>query len=104
MTIFDIDFCCHMSIAAGSGNIIALDILRAQASFPSLLKDIKLARGCNRQFDSFVANLEEKIGGMARQGAQEAQRSARFLADHLALAMQGSIMIRYADPRVRMFN
>ena len=87
-------------LLSGSGNIIALDILRAQSSFPVLLKDIKLACGFSKEFDDFVANLESKVGAAAAESGAEAQRSARFLADHLALAVQGSIMIRYGDARV----
>lgn len=87
-------------IIVGSGNIIALDVLRAQSSFPILLNDIKLACGVNKVFDSFVANLESKVERAANMSGTDAQRSARFLADHLALALQGSIMIRYGDAKV----
>ena len=74
--------------------------MRAQSSFPVLFRDIKLACGYNEVFDSFVANVESKIRGNIAVTGPEAQRSARFLADHLALALQGSIMIRYGDARV----
>lgn len=87
--------CC-----SGSGNIIALDILRAQDSFSALMMDIKLACGVNKDFDSFVTNLESNIGSATGNSGTEAQRSARFLADHMALALQGSIMIRYGDSKV----
>jgi hypothetical protein len=65
-----------------------------------LLRDIKLACGINCDFDKFVGNLETLIAGFSKLSAEDGQRSARVLADHLALAMQGSIMIRYTDSRV----
>lgn len=88
------------SIWEGSGNIIALDILRAKSSFPILLHDIKLACGVNSEFDSFVTNLERSVLTFECLSPADAQRSARFLADHMALALQGSIMLRYTDARV----
>lgn len=88
------------SIWEGSGNIIALDIIRAKSSLPTLLRDIKLASGFNVEFDSFVKNLEQKIKSLEGTDMNEVQMSARFLADHLALAIQGSIMIRYADAKL----
>ena len=65
-----------------------------------MLQDIKLACGCNQEFDRYVTNLEEKIEEAVN--SQDTQRSARFLADILALAMQGSIMIRYGDSKVSL--
>ena len=80
----------------GSGNIIALDILRAKSSIPTLLGDIKKACGCSDIFDGFVSGLEKYI----EVSDMNEERHARLLADQLALAVQGSILLRYGDPKV----
>jgi putative acyl-CoA dehydrogenase len=91
------------AIWEGSGNVIALDVLRAHKSFTVLMRDIKVAEGMSPEFDAFVATLEADIvsGGYAENALSEtAQRGARNLTDRLAVAMQASILVRYGDPVV----
>jgi putative acyl-CoA dehydrogenase len=87
------------AIWEGSGNVIALDILRAHKSFPVLLQEIKQAMGCDSGFDHLILDLEKQIQELSATNAlsMESQRGARNLADKFALAFQASILIRYGD-------
>jgi putative acyl-CoA dehydrogenase len=80
------------SIWEGSGNVVCLDVLRALAREPesvaALLDEIALA-GEPR----LTAAAERALGQ-----ANEAQ--ARRLVEQLALALQGSLLIRYAPTAV----
>jgi len=86
------------SIWEGSGNVICLDILRAINKQPealdSVLAEIRLARGGDRRFDAFTADLEQAI----RASATELE--ARRLAERMALALQGSLLIRHSTTGV----
>ena len=80
------------SIWEGSGNVICLDILRAMHKEPdavsSVLAEIRLARGGNRHFDSFLGRLEEDLAAAATE------LEARRLAERMALSLQASLLIR----------
>jgi putative acyl-CoA dehydrogenase len=86
------------SIWEGSGNVICLDILRAMAKDPSSLEaviaEIRHARGSDRRFDGFTDRLEAELAGPRGEG------NARRLAEHLALALQASLLIRNARSEV----
>lgn len=90
------------SVWEGSGNVMALDIVRGYKALPALFKDIKSVQGQDSALDLYVANLEQALAVFAKDPASaHSQRSARNLVDRLALAMQGSILIRNGDPKVR---
>lgn len=92
------------SIWEGSGNIIALDVLRAHKSFPVLLRDIKHVLGCDAGLDLLIHDIEKMIHQMSLDFlSPSAQREARNLTDKLALAFQASILIRYGDETVNSF-
>ena len=86
------------SIWEGSGNVICLDILRAMNREPeaveSVLDEIRLARGSDRRFDAFTKILEKDLTEPV------AELEARLLAERLALALQGSLLIRHSIPEV----
>jgi putative acyl-CoA dehydrogenase len=95
------------SIWEGSGNVIALDILRGAKALPILLQEISLAKGMDSKFDQMIQGLEQSIRSLFRHGStpkhllsDENQRTARNLIDRLGLAMQGSILLRMSDPIV----
>jgi putative acyl-CoA dehydrogenase len=89
------------AIWEGSGNVIALDVLRAHKSFPILLQDIKQAAGCDPGLDRLVKDLEDQIHSISSNFLSvNAQQGARNLADKLALAFQASILIRFGDETV----
>ncbi len=89
----------------GSGNVIALDVLRAIArepdTLPALLAEIDAASGADGRLDRFVADLHAELSGLAAAGTSEAApRAARRLTERLALALQGSLVVRHAPPEV----
>ncbi len=83
------------SIWEGSGNVICLDVLRAIVSEPqtmdALLAEIDLGRGRDERFDRFVTALKNQWQTMAADAGQ-----ARRLVERLALALQGSLMLRHS--------
>jgi putative acyl-CoA dehydrogenase len=85
----------------GSGNVIALDVLRAITREPdsltALVAEIKTAAGADRRFDRFVADVHAELAGL---GGSDPQPKARRLTERLALALQASLLLRYSKPAV----
>src|SRR3954454_4197867 len=78
----------------GSGNVIALDVLRALTRDPSGLEafraECELARGGNAVLDDHLDSLPPAIDPW----------SARRAVEELALAFQASLLVRFAPPFV----
>jgi putative acyl-CoA dehydrogenase len=89
------------SIWEGSGNVAALDVLRALArepeALPAFLADVELASGANRHLDSHVDRLKGRFANMARV---DPQWEARRVVEDMGLALQGSLLVRHAPPYV----
>jgi putative acyl-CoA dehydrogenase len=87
-----------MSVWEGSGNVQALDVLRAMerepASVDAFLGELDTAAGANRRLDAAVAQLRDLIRG----GADEAR--ARELTVRMARCLQASLLVRHAPPLV----
>src|SRR5205823_11675821 len=87
------------SVWEGSGNVNALDVLRALAREPAMLQsyldEVELAAGPDGRLDAFVRRLRQEL---ADPEAVEAR--ARRLVEHMALALQGSLLVRHAPPAV----
>ena len=87
----------------GSGNIIALDVLRAIARTPetvgAFLGEVHLARGGDRRLDDAVARLETELAAAGEHGARHEAR-ARRLAERLALCLQASLVVRHSPSAV----
>jgi putative acyl-CoA dehydrogenase len=85
------------SIRAGSGNVAALDVLRAVGREPesaeAVLEEIDGAAGADSWFDRGVLELRTELRGRE-------ERRARRLAELLALCLQGSLLLRYAPDDV----
>jgi putative acyl-CoA dehydrogenase len=85
------------SIWEGSGNVTALDVLRAVAREPgsvdAVLDEIALARGADARFDRAVDRLRAEF-------RNPEPRRARRLAELLALCLQGSLLLRTAPAAV----
>ncbi|AMW08946.1 DNA alkylation response protein [Streptomyces qaidamensis] len=86
-----------LSIWEGSGNVNALDVLRALSREPgtaeALFGELALARGADARLDGAVARL--------RTGLSEAsQTTARRLVEQMALTLQASLLVRHAPPAV----
>jgi putative acyl-CoA dehydrogenase len=88
-----------LSVWEGSGNVIALDVLRALSRTPavlgSFLDEVKLAEGADPRLDAFVAALEHEL-----TVADELESRARRLVERMALALQGSLLVRHSPAPV----
>ncbi|MGD9763566.1 MAG: isovaleryl-CoA dehydrogenase [Candidatus Binatia bacterium] len=87
------------SLWEGSGNVICLDAIRAIAKSPAVLEaffaEVERGSGADRRLDQFTTDLREDL---ARDEPREAR--ARDLVERLALALQGSLLVRHGDPAV----
>ncbi len=87
------------SIWEGSGNVICLDVLRALAKEPrslqALLAELEAARGSDRRLDAHLDKLSADLADPA-----PAEPRARRLVESLALALQGSLLVRFSTPAV----
>jgi putative acyl-CoA dehydrogenase len=85
------------SIWEGSGNVAALDVLRALVKepdgLPAWLTEVELAAGANASFD---AHLQRVRASLARLDPFAARR----LVEDLALTLQASLLIRHAPAYV----
>lgn len=89
------------AIWEGSGNVIALDILRGFNALPHLWKDITSVRGADSVFDTYCDTLYKSLEQVAGEPLNVVnQRAARNIVERLAVAMQGSILLRHGDPLV----
>jgi len=87
------------SIWEGSGNVQCLDVLRAMARSPhsvdALFAEVEEAAGAEPRLDSFAASVREELGDV-----DEIEARARRVVERMALALQGSLLVRFADPAV----
>jgi putative acyl-CoA dehydrogenase len=88
-----------LSIWEGSGNVAALDVLRAMATTPraveALFAELDAAAGADERLDHAVVLLRKELGDI-----EDAQYRARRLVERLALCLQGSLLVRHGDPAV----
>ncbi|MFE4470955.1 acyl-CoA dehydrogenase family protein [Leifsonia sp. NPDC056824] len=86
-----------MAIWEGSGNVIALDVLRAigrdPASVAAFDAELATARGTHAAYDAHHDRLRRAV-------ADADESSARRLVAGLAVALQASLLIRHAPPAV----
>ncbi|MEE6264548.1 acyl-CoA dehydrogenase family protein [Streptomyces diastatochromogenes] len=91
-----------LSIWEGSGNVAALDVLRALTREPAALDayftEVEAAAGADRRLDAAVAGLRKMLAALGDPG--RAQLMARSLAERLALVLQGSLLVRHGTPAV----
>jgi putative acyl-CoA dehydrogenase len=87
------------SIWEGSGNVIALDVLRALVKSPETLDaffaEIDLASGAEPRLDSFVADVKEDLSDFT-----DIEPRARRVVERMALVLQGSLLVRHGDQTV----
>ncbi|HEY4269740.1 MAG TPA: acyl-CoA dehydrogenase family protein [Galbitalea sp.] len=93
-----------MAVWEGSGNVIALDVLRALAREPDALEafdaEVALAAGADVVLDAHIATTRRLVGEMAGQDADCAAIGARRLVASMALALQASLLVRAAPSAV----
>jgi putative acyl-CoA dehydrogenase len=87
------------SIWEGSGNVMALDVLRALRSAPAaldvFLDEVGEAAGADARLDAHVARLRAALGD-----GEQLEHRARRVVEDLALALQASLLVRFAPPAV----
>ncbi|HEY1713487.1 MAG TPA: acyl-CoA dehydrogenase family protein [Solirubrobacteraceae bacterium] len=100
------------SIWEGSGNVAALDVLRAivkePEALPAFLEECELAAGAEPRLDAHLARVRARVGetfgGEDDVSAEErlyaGQFGARRLVEDLAVALQASLLVRHAPPAV----
>jgi putative acyl-CoA dehydrogenase len=88
-----------MGIWEGSGNVSALDTLRAMATRPEcvdvLFDELAESAGSDDRLDSHVDNLRPQLADL-----DTIQYRARKIAEDICLALQGSLLVRHGHPAV----
>ncbi len=88
-----------LSIWEGSGNVAALDALRAMAREPHTLDaffaEADLAVGVDARYDDAVDRLKKEFTSF-----DDIQLRARRIVEQMALVFQGSQLLRHAQPAV----
>ncbi len=89
------------SIWEGSGNVNALDVLRALTREPesveAVLAEVHAADGADAAFDRAVQDLERSL---ADATSQEQVAGARWTVERLATALQASLLLRHSPAPV----
>jgi putative acyl-CoA dehydrogenase len=87
------------SIWEGSGNVNVLDVLRGLAREPgaweAFRNEVALASGADARLDTAMASLESELADTS-----DVEVRARRLVEHMALVLQGSLLVRFAPPAV----
>ncbi|MEW1720126.1 acyl-CoA dehydrogenase family protein [Streptomyces sp. NPDC093109] len=87
------------SIWEGSGNVQALDVLRAlqrePAALNAFLQEVGAARGADHRLDNAIKGLLTELADLSGIEAR-----ARRLVERMALVLQGSLLVRWAPPEV----
>jgi putative acyl-CoA dehydrogenase len=82
----------------GSGNVVALDVLRAMAKHPdagdAFVAECELARSGNRHLDEHLDGLKQTLADLPT--AESPQFQARRVAEDLAVALQASLLVRHS--------
>jgi putative acyl-CoA dehydrogenase len=84
------------SIWEGSGNVQCLDVLRAMVKNPDSVEaffaEVDEAAGTEPRLDAYVKDLRDELGHMG-----EIEARARRIVERMALALQGSLLVRFGD-------
>ncbi|TWH75024.1 putative acyl-CoA dehydrogenase [Modestobacter roseus] len=87
------------SIWEGSGNVIALDVLRAlgagSAALAAVTAELDLARGADARYDAALRALAAELAD-----PDQLPLRARRIAGRLALCLQASLLLRFAPADV----
>ena len=96
----------------GSGNVAALDVLRALVKEPdglqAFMQECRLASGADARLDAHLLSVQERAERLldtessepSEQRLYDAQFGARRLVEDLGFALQGSLLVRHAPPPV----
>jgi putative acyl-CoA dehydrogenase len=80
------------SIWEGSGNVIALDVLRAMAKEPDALENVltEIRLAADPRIEKFVTGIHADVS----------EHEGRRVAERLALALQASLLVRFSPPAI----
>jgi putative acyl-CoA dehydrogenase len=85
------------SIWEGSGNVAALDALRALTRQPetaeALFAELDQAAGADRRLDQAIMRLRKEL-------SDPSEAQARRLAEAMTLTLQGALLVRFGHPAV----
>jgi len=85
------------SIWEGSGNVICLDVLRGMVKSPqsvdAFFAEVEQGAGADQRLAEFTAKLKDDLTDM-----ENIETRARRLVERMALALQGSLLVRYGSP------
>ncbi len=88
-----------LSIWEGSGNVAALDALRAMGREPEsveqLFAEVELAAGADHRLDDAIASVKKELSDL-----DDVELRARRLVEQLALVLQGSLLVQHAPAAV----
>jgi putative acyl-CoA dehydrogenase len=88
-----------MGIWEGSGNVSALDTLRAMATRPECIEvffdELSLSAGQDVRLDTHIDSLRTQLTDL-----EAIQYRARKIAEDICLALQGSLLVRHGHPAV----
>jgi putative acyl-CoA dehydrogenase len=88
-----------ISIWEGSGNVAALDTLRAMAKEPEAIEaffgELELAGGADTRYDDAMALLRKEFSDQ-----EQLQFRARRIVERMALLLQSSLLLRHGDTAV----
>jgi putative acyl-CoA dehydrogenase len=88
-----------LGIWEGSGNVAALDALRAMRTSPrsveAFLGEVGLAAGADARLDQAVLRLKDDLVDLA-----SLEHRARSVVEQMALVLQGALLVRHGHPAV----
>ncbi|WP_406045160.1 isovaleryl-CoA dehydrogenase [Micromonospora sp. NBC_00898] len=87
------------SIWEGSGNVAALDVLRALAKDPQVMEafqaEVNAAAGADARLDAAVRQVQADLSDHG-----DPELRARRIVERLALVLQGSLLVRHGHPAI----
>jgi putative acyl-CoA dehydrogenase len=88
-----------VSIWEGSGNVAALDTLRAMVREPEAVEaffgELETAAGTDGRYDDALAMLQKQFSDTA-----DLEYRARSVVERMALLLQGALLLRVGNPAV----
>lgn len=95
------------SLWEGTGNLTALDVLRTMSLQPRamevLLGEIDRGRGADARLDQAMDDVAAFLQAAAREARRDpaaVEAGARWMVERLAIALQASLVVRYAPTAV----
>jgi putative acyl-CoA dehydrogenase len=88
-----------LSVWEGSGNVAALDTLRAMAKQPESVEvffdELDAGSGADSRLDAAVGRLRHQLSDLDAM-----EHRARTIAESMAMALQGTLLVRFGHPAV----